>query len=182
MIKRILIYVVVSSIISAGLLYLGITIMGKYSPDLASSLSALVAGTHGQNSSVALAADSDQSLKAKASVNSITTGLPVAGVTIAQLLNNPDHFIDQVITITGIATSLSDDKFLLNDGTGQILVEVEDDLVSTAALNSLSITVSGRLDGLGSQTGLELDASTLIDPNGAVIIDDDDDDIDDDTY
>ena len=48
MIKRIITLVVTSSLISAGLLYLGITMMGKYTPALAYSLNALVAETNVQ--------------------------------------------------------------------------------------------------------------------------------------
>ena len=175
MIKRIVSSVVISSIISAALLFMGITIMGKYSPVLASPLNALVAETNSQNSpdavpvgnSVPLAEDllggeekldvsSDQkSVSAsptssiqppKALAASTPKEIPVAGVTIAQLLNNPKQFVHQVFTITGIATSLGKDKFLLNDGTGQILVEVEDDLVGLAVITGLSITVTGELD------------------------------------
>ena len=211
MIKRMIALVVTSSVISAGLLYVGITLMGQFTPALATTLNALVAGTNAQNSPSALTAGdsvpltvdlrggeeepevssspqsvsvfpdgSDQPLNT--SVNSTSPEPPVTDVTIVQLVNHPDQFIDQVLTITGIATSLDDDKFLLNDGTGQILVEVEDDLISIAALNGLSITVAGMLDDSSSQTGFEFDASTLTYQDGTVVIVDDDldDDLDDD--
>jgi uncharacterized protein YdeI (BOF family) len=209
MIKRMIALVVTSSVISAGLLYVGITLMGQFSPAQATSLNALVAGTNAWNSPDALPAgdsipltvdlgvgednlgdsstpqtvpafpvSSDQPLNK--SVISTSPEPPVTEVTIAQLIKNPDQFIDQVVTITGIATSLDDDKFLLNDGTGQILVEVEDDLVSIAALNGLSIIVSGMLDDSSGQTGFELDASTLTYQDGTVVIVDDDLDDDND--
>jgi uncharacterized protein YdeI (BOF family) len=212
MIKRIIIYVAISSLISAGLLYLGITVMGQYSPALASSLNALVAPTNVQNPPKAiLAADNfpltvDQSgdqvklqvsslpnpdsnfpveynQSLKTSENSISAGASDAEITIAQLLSNSDLFRNRVITIAGIATSLGDDKVLLNDGTGQILVELEDDLVGLAAINGLPITVMGTLDDASSLSSFELEACALTDQNGTVFIDDckdDDDDGDDD--
>jgi uncharacterized protein YdeI (BOF family) len=201
MIKRIITLLVTSSVISAGLLYLGFTVLGQYSPAHASSLNALVARSTVQNSpnvipagksspvtvdlrggveksevsspSIAVSAipvSSDQPLPV--SVNSVSTEAPVAGVTIAQLLNSPDQFIHQIISITGIATSLVKDKFLLNDGTGQLLVEVEDDLVGFTIIDGMSITVMGKLDDSSSQSGIVLEAHTLTDKNGTVVSDD----------
>jgi hypothetical protein len=202
MIKKIFTLVVTSSLISAGFLYLGITMMGQYSPALASSLNALVAENNVQKlpsaipsvNSDPLTADlstveedlgstltpnynsispvgSDQPLQS--SVKQNTTEETPAGVTIAELLNDPDRLINQVITITGIASSLGNEKFLLNDGTGQILVEADDVLVSLATLDGLSITVLGKLDDSSSQTGYELDAITLTYPDGSVVGSDD---------
>jgi hypothetical protein len=227
MIKRLIILVVTSSVISAGLLYLGITMMGQFSPALASSLNALVAGTNVQNSPKAIPAEdsvplpvalrgegkiagdsvpltvalrsgnvkqkissnsksvpvspvgSDQTLKVSA--NSIPAQTPVTGVTISQLLNNPKQFINHEFTLTGIATSLSNGKFLLNDGTGQILMEFDDDLVSKTDLGGQSINVSGKLDYSSSQSGIYLEVHTFTDQNGTVVTDDcpDDDSSDD---
>jgi len=211
MIKRILTLVVVSSVISAGLLYLGITLMGKYSPALASSLNALVAGTTEHTSPNTFAAVEDapqaadistggnvvdisaapntasnppvdytQSLKT--SDNSMSAEKSSANVTIAQLFNNPEQYRNQVITLNGIANSLGNDKVLLNDGTGQILVEVEDDLLNIAVINGLSISVMAKLDDFSSPSVFELDACTLQYQNDIVVIDDcsDDDDMNDD--
>jgi uncharacterized protein YdeI (BOF family) len=205
MIRRIITLVIVSSVISAGLLYMGFTVMGRYSPAHASTLNALVVKTNPQispksipakdsvpltvdpvaveeisaisSTSTAISASSDSSTQSlPASVNSIPAVIPVGGVTIAQLLNSPDQYIHQVFTISGIATSLSNDKFLLNDGTGQILVEIEDDLASFVIINGQSITVMGRLDDSSSRSSFELDACTLTDQNGTVVMDDCDDD------
>jgi uncharacterized protein YdeI (BOF family) len=96
----------------------------------------------------------------------------VAGVTIAQLLKSPNQYIHQIISITGIATNLVKDKFLLNDGTGQIMVEIEDDLVGFTIVDGMSITVMGKLDDSGNQSGIVLDAYTLTDKNGTVVSDD----------
>jgi uncharacterized protein YdeI (BOF family) len=206
----IIILVVTSSAISAGLLFLGITMMGKYSPALASSLNALIARTNAQNSpnaipvgdGVPLTMDlqrGEEKLKGssasiaisafpvgsqpllKAQVNPISTEAPVAGVTIVQLLNNPAQFIHLEISITGIATNLGNDHFLLNDGTGQIIVELEDDLIGLVIVNGLSITVIGHLDDSSNLSSLVLVVSTFIDQNGNVFSDDcKEDDIGDD--
>jgi hypothetical protein len=211
MIKRILTLVVTSSIISAGLLYLGFTMMERYSPALASSLNALVAGTNTQASPKVIAAaenfplaedlsssdmdpgssslpksapniqvDSNPSLKTSA--NSISAEKSGPGVTISQLMNNPDQYRNQAVTISGIATSMGDDKVLVNDGTGQILFEVDDELVDFAIINGLTITIVGMLDDSCSSAVFELDACTLDYQNNIVVIDDciDDDDTNDD--
>jgi hypothetical protein len=211
MIKRIIGLVVTSSLISAGLLFLGITMMEQYSPALASSLDALVAGskaTVSQNAIVAVDNDPQaddlssgvkklelSSLQKSASntqvnsnqspeipANSISAETSGGTVTIAQLLSNPDQYRNQVITISGIATSLGDDKMLVNDGTGQILVEVDDELVNFAVINGLSITIMGMLDDFNSSIDFKLDACTIEYQNNTVVIDDCtvDDDIDDD--
>jgi hypothetical protein len=67
-------------------------------------------------------------------------------VTIAELLQNPELYDDSLVSISGIATSLSDEKFLLNDGTGQILVELEDEDHSSTSVDGLSISVVGKFD------------------------------------
>ena len=210
MIKRTLVLVFVSSLISAGLLFLGTTVMGIISPALASAQNALVTGTDDQTSPIPIPAEETASRKVelfskvetpkvssagnaalpspavpvqplKVSKVSTCGVAPITGVTIAQLLANPNQYFHNVITLTGIASRLSDEKFLLNDGTGQILVEVEDDRVSYAIINGISITVTGKLDDSSSQYGFELDAYSLTDVNGTVIVDDcEDDDINDD--
>jgi uncharacterized protein YdeI (BOF family) len=210
MIKKILALVVASSVISAGLLFVGITMMGQFFPALAGPLDPLVAETNEWNSPEALPAEESSPLTVDlaikgakpgdsstaqpvpaipvnsdpplhASGSSTSPEPPATEVTIAQLMNHPDQYIGQVVTLTGIATSLDDDEFLLNDGTGQILVDVEDDLVSIATLNGLSIVVTGMLDGSSGQTGFEFEASTLTYPGGTeIIVDDDLDDPDDD--
>ena len=209
MIKRIFALVIISSLVSAGLIFLGTALLGKFSPALASSLSALVAGTDVQAASVSNPAEEKvppkievpgeakkpdvfAAVKAtptisinptqplKVSNTSSSGAAPITGVTIAQLLKDPGQFSDKTLTITGIATSLGHEKFLLNDGTGQILVEVDDDPGKYVVLNGQSITITGKLDDFSSQGGVELEACTVTDPNGTFVLDDCDDDSDDD--
>jgi hypothetical protein len=201
MIKRIIVLVVASSLISAGLLFLGTTLMGKFSPALAFSQNAIVAGTNVQTPTVSIQAEEKVPQKTEVSSEAEKTAAstavkanpatgtssaqpttapialpsretPIKGVTIAQLLNNPDQFTHKIFNITGIVTSLGAQKILLNDGTGQILVEMEDDLVRFAALNGLSIMVTGRFDDSSGQNGYKLDAYTLTDKNGTLVVDD----------
>jgi uncharacterized protein YdeI (BOF family) len=210
MIKRIIGLVVTSSLISAGLLFLGTTLMGNFSPALASSLNPLMAGTKVQASSASIPTNEKIPLKSEpsipveepavppvvntatvgptnssqpnnGSVASTSEGTVASDITIAQLLTVPSQFIHQVFTITGIATFLGGEKFLLNDGTGQILVEVDNDLVKYNLMNGQSITVTGEFDDSSNQNGFELDASSLVDGNGTTIVHDDiyDDDCND---
>ena len=205
MIKRSLVLVFVSSLISAGLLFLGTTVMGIIPPALASAENALVTGTDGQSSPIPIPAEETAIRKVelfnKAETPKVSSAgnaalpsaavpvqplqaskvstcgvAPITGVTISQLLANPNQYFHNVVSLTGIATRLSDEKFLLNDGTGQILVEVEDDRVLYAIINGISITVTGMIDDSSSQYGFELDAYTLTDVNGTVIVDDCEDD------
>jgi uncharacterized protein YdeI (BOF family) len=201
MMKRIIGLVVASSLISAALLFLGTTVMGKFSPVLASSGNSLAVGTKVPASSDSISTGQKVPLKTRlgsetiktAALSSVIAGsaspttpsqplvtsvptasvaLPKTGITIAQLLNSPDQYIHKLFTITGIATHLSEEKFLLNDGTGQILVEVDDDLIKYSVLNGLSITVTGEFDDDSSRNGYELDACTITDKNGTRIVDD----------
>lgn len=210
MIKKFLTLIIMTSIISAGFLYLGITLMSQYSPAHASSLNALVAETNVQNytdptvnrNSVAkVANNSENTLDLSPSIpvaslpsvvtnqssemliTTNTSATPITSVKIAELIKNPKQYDDVVFTITGIATALNDEKFLLNDGTGQILVEVEDELISLAVINGISITVIGELDDTDDLLALELDACSLSYQNENVVFDDcidDDDDMNDD--
>jgi uncharacterized protein YdeI (BOF family) len=211
--------IVFSSLISATLLFLGTTLMGRFSPALASSLNPLVARASAQTSSVFLPAEENTpektvpggageitkvSLAVKgaspslgsssqplnmsssvkgASISSTSSGqplnmpvasgaAPITDVTIAQILSSPDLYIHKAVTITGIATSLSNNNFLFNDGTGQIVVEVEDDLVGLVITDGMTITVTGQLDDSSNQAGLVLEASTITDQNGNVFSDD----------
>jgi uncharacterized protein YdeI (BOF family) len=210
MIKKTLTLIIMSSLISAGLLLLGTTVMANFSPALAPSQNALVAGPEVQTSSVSIPAEQSvsqkielQNVAEKPEMSSVANAAlpssanvdqqlslsiattpgaaPVTGVTIAQILANPDQYYHTEITITGIVTGLSHEKFLLNDGTGQILVEVDDDLVTYVIIDGLSITVTGKLDDSNAQYGIELDACTITDENGTVVVDDcmDEDIIDD---
>ena len=209
MIKRIIALIITSSMISAGLLFLGISLMEQYTPAHASTLEALVAKSNAQvalndvsgseNTPVTtdinngkeklLGSSISKSVSVipvasaqtiSASVNLTTTVSTAPSIKISQILSDPKQFLDQVYTISGIVTRLGDDKLLLNDGTGQILVEVEDDLLSLMVINGQMVSIMGKLDDTDSFTGIEMDACTLTDQNGAVVMDDcDEDDLDD---
>ena len=209
MIKRIITLIITSSMISAGLLFLGITLMEQYSPAHASTLEALVARSNPQiapndilvseHASVTtdinngkeklLGSSTPKSVSVipvasaqaiNASVNLTTTVSTAPSIKISQILSDPKQFHSEVYTISGIATRLGDDKLLLNDGTGQILVEVEDDLLGLMLINGQMVSIMGKLDDTDSFTGIEMDACTLTDQNGAIVMDDcDEDDLDD---
>jgi uncharacterized protein YdeI (BOF family) len=207
MFKRVLLLMVTSTLISVGLLYVGFMIFSQYTPARASTLKALVADSaapivadnlfsgvesgseddsrDSDSVSSPEAASSAFSRLSQASSITTTTGVtPVATISIADLLKNPEQHDDTVFSITGLVTSLNDEKFLLNDGTGQILVEVEDEIISLATINGLSVTVTGKFDDSSSSSGAELEACSLT-YNGQTIIvddclDDDGDDMDDD--
>jgi uncharacterized protein YdeI (BOF family) len=201
MMKRIIVLVFVSSLISAGILFLGTTLMGEFSPALASSQSPLIAGTDLQTSMVSLPEDGKISQKIQAGVvadkielsaavkndpisptsasqhqqapiSSSSQTAPTNTITIAQLLATPVEFIDKVFIITGIATRLSDEHLLLNDGTGEIIVEVDNDLANYIARDGQSITVNGKFDDSSSHNGYELEAWTITDETGTVVVDD----------
>jgi uncharacterized protein YdeI (BOF family) len=215
MIKKIITLIITSSMISAGLLFLGISVMEQYTPAHASTLGALVARSNAKiapndilvsepapvttdinngkekllGSSISksiseIPVASPQAINA--SVNLTTTVSTAPSIKISQILSDPKQFLDQVYTISGIATRLGDDKLLLNDGTGQILVEVEDELLGLMLINGQMVSIMGKLDDTDSFTGIEMDARTLTDQNGVVVMDDcveddlDDGDLDDD--
>ncbi len=209
MIKRIITLIITSSIISASLLFLGITFMEQYTPAHASTLEALVARSNAQiapndisvseNAPVTTDINNGKEKFLGSSIPKSVSVIPVASaqainasvtltttvstapsVKISQILSDPKQFLDQVYTISGIATRLGDDKLLLNDGTGQILVEVEDDLLGLMLINGQMVSIMGKLDDTDSFTGIEMDACTLTDQNGTVVMDDcDEDDLDD---
>jgi len=203
---------VTSTLISVGLLYIGFMIFSQYTPARASTLKALVADSAApivaDNLFSGMESDSEDDSRERDSVSSTetaasafsrlsqtssittTTGVtPVTSISIAELLKNPEQHNDTVFSITGLVTSLNDEKFLLNDGTGQILVEVEDEILSMATINGLSVTVTGKFDDSSSSSGAELEACSLKYNGQTIIVDDcldddgddmDDDDLDDD--
>lgn len=85
--------------------------------------------------------------------------------TIADLISNPSAYYNQLLTVTGMVTLLDDHEFLLNDGTGQIFVDVEDHLYGSLPLtNGQMITVSGYFENDGQY--LDIDACEIIDESG----------------
>ena len=93
---------------------------------------------------------------------------PAAKVTIAQMLASPSSYHDRVVITTGRVTTLSNDKFLINDGTGQIIVDHEDDWGKVAITSGMTVTVVGELDDSGNGRAFEIDAYTLSDSGGAI--------------
>lgn len=202
MVKRIVALLLAATLISAGLLYFGIKLMTNYGPALASSVDALVARGPMEEASDRTAAETGKEKGAteqsaapapegvtttgseqrlKVTVNSAAGETPPP-VTVAEVVRNADQYEDQVFTLSGIATALGDGKFLLNDGTGQILIEVDDDAMASVDVDGQQITVTGELDD-----DFELETCTLTYRNGTVIVDDCqegarewDDDVDDD--
>ena len=212
MAKRIITLVVISSLISAGLLYLGFTILSQYTPAHASASSALFVRTSVQDSidpalgkggslsskelsseksdrgiSSSLTAASSSPVitsQSHTSTGSTSTGVPpITGLTIAELLKNTVLHDDIIVTITGIASILDDERFILNDGTGQIMVEVEDELLASLKIDGLSVTVTGEFELSSNSTLPKLEASSLTFQGQTIVFDDsldDDDDVDDD--
>lgn len=226
MIKRTLTLLLTASIISAAMLTMGFALMQKFTPALAAPLEALVVETKAQvsparivtaeeaqqvedfsssetglevsSSSVSEFEDSSESQGSQSfSVSSITSATTGVEITVAELLANPEQYRYQVLILRGIATSLNDGKILINDGTGQVLVEVKQDLVDFAALNGLTLTLLAKVDDSSSSYEFELEACTIESVNGTIVLDDDcqedgssedddmnddmDDDLDDDT-
>ncbi len=208
MTRKIFALIICASLISAGLLFIGTTVLANFSPSLRSSLDALVAGKDVQAASSPVTAEEkvpskvdlssearmpEASITAKAtlasstgsapplkmSVSSDSNAAPITGVTIAQLLGSPQQYSGKVLTLTGIATSLSHDKFLLNDGTGQILIELDDDPGKYVVVTGVSITITAKLDSFSSPASAVLEACTVTDQNGTFELDDCDDSDDD---
>ena len=195
MFKRIAALVVTAGIISALLLYAGTTLMGNFTSAFASSLPALVTGIrsggvddslHTVATQAASTADNrkgadkpednptneaSETPDPTPSNTPQATPVPASNVTVAQLLSGSTQFEDGVFTITGIATRVSNDKFLLNDGTGQILVDLEDDLVKVTVLDGAMVTVTGEFRSLGGQNSMGLKACVVTGQNGTAVLD-----------
>ncbi len=180
MIKRTFTLLLSASIISAAMLSLGFALMQKFSPALAAPLEALVVETQAQVSPARVVtaeeaqqvedfSSSESGLEVSSSsvsefedsseyqgwqsfsVSSITSATTGVEITVAELLANPEQYRHQVLILRGIATSLNDGKILINDGTGQVLVEVKEELVDFAALDGLSLTLLAKVDELEQQ-------------------------------
>lgn len=89
----------------------------------------------------------------------------LAGTTVAELVSNPEAYYDQHVTLSGLVTLLNDDEFLLNDGTGQIIVDLEDNQIASLPLNSgQMISVTGKFEVDGSY--VDLDACIITTEDG----------------
>jgi uncharacterized protein YdeI (BOF family) len=80
--------------------------------------------------------------------------------TVAELLNTPSGYFNTNVTLTGMVTVLDDNEFLLNDGTGQILVDLENDHISSLLLTTGDmVTINGTFAFDG--TYLDIDACQI---------------------
>jgi uncharacterized protein YdeI (BOF family) len=96
----------------------------------------------------------------------ITPG--VGSITVAELVSNPGTYYEQKVTISGLVTLLNDDEFLLNDGTGQIIVDLEKGQVASLPLSSgQMITVTGKFEADGSY--VDLDACEITTEDGTTL-------------
>ncbi|MHB9031800.1 MAG: hypothetical protein ACYC6L_02010 [Anaerolineae bacterium] len=192
----------IPSIVSAALLYLGTMVMGQLTPSLASSLNAQitnisqrsaqahlpgrdaivenvvqrVADSNHKDSTVGAGTADTQAAPGQgqlASGTEITSTAVVTKVSIAELARNADKYEEHVVSVSGLATSLKG-KLLLNDGTGQILVEVDDDQLNLTALNGKVVTVVAEFDGEASAQVLKLKARSLSYDSQTIILEEND--------
>jgi uncharacterized protein YdeI (BOF family) len=79
-------------------------------------------------------------------VLALTAIVGAGSIAIAQSKIRDLHNANST-TITGKIVQLRDDEFIIDDGTGQLLVETEDRTLRTANLkNGETVTVKGRYD------------------------------------
>ncbi len=210
MFKRALSLSLAGGLLSALLLLGGTAVMSTIGSSAAAPLPALIAGGSAQASDSnsqptdmtvdlnqgdkTATLDAWQALAASAEVsaaslvtsqsqvasNVTASRSPAATVTIAQLLANPSGFLGQIVTTAGRVTQLTSDKFLINDGTGQIIVDLDDDVERVSLANGSIVTVVGKFKDSGYGGAFAIAARTLRDRSGASITDDDDDINDDD--
>ncbi|MGK7920117.1 MAG: NirD/YgiW/YdeI family stress tolerance protein, partial [Trichodesmium sp.] len=85
---------------------------------------------------------------------------------------------DRQVTIQGEITDIWDDEFKLSDGTGEIIVDTDDE-------KAINLSVGEKVTVVGKYDDDDFDAFTITRQDGTVInirsiYDDDDDDDDDD--
>jgi uncharacterized protein YdeI (BOF family) len=116
------------------------------------------------------ASDTPEPLGTPAPQGTSSAGNPQGtAVTIADLAANPAKYRGLLVSVSGIATQLDGDKFLLNDGTGQIIIDLEDDLVKIVVTNGSQVTVLGQFKVRND--GLEIDACVYNGGSGNVQVD-----------
>ncbi|BAJ62105.1 hypothetical protein [Anaerolinea thermophila] len=186
--RKILVLTLASAVVSAILLFVGTTVMGFFSPVSADSLPALVLGKRVTNDT-ALQAQSGaddtptptpfQPAPTETALPTATfspqetpaqqpTPIPAVSLTIAQLLANPGAYLNQMVSLSGMVNVISRELFLLNDGTGQIVVDVEEDGVAGALSNGMTVTVVGRFDDYSKGGSYKIEACTVTDSSGKV--------------
>ncbi len=176
--------------VSALLLFVGTTVLGFFSPASADALPPLVIGKQAQDASVRVSqqgADDTSTpaaptqtptatLMSTASGTPFPQGTPTAqptvvngvSVTIAQLLANPGAYLNQMVSVSGLVSVISRERFLLNDGTGQIVVDVEEEGLLGPLSNGMRVTVVGRFDDSSSGSLYKIEACTVTDNTGKV--------------
>lgn len=87
---------------------------------------------------------------------------PIA-TTVAQILQDTKD--DQRVTLRGqISQQLSEEKFIFNDGTGEIQLEIDDDLTKATPITPpVEIELIGEVDkGMISDTEIDVKSFTII--------------------
>lgn len=186
--RKFLVLTLTSAVVSALLLFVGTTVMGFFSPASADSLPALVLGKRVTNDTaiqVQSGADDTptptpfQPAPTETALPTATfspqetptqqpTPIPSVALTIAELLANPGAYLNQMVSLSGMVSVISHELFLLNDGTGQIVVDVEEDGVAGALSNGMSVTVVGRFDDYSKGGNYKIEACTVTDSTGKV--------------
>jgi uncharacterized protein YdeI (BOF family) len=97
------------------------------------------------------------------------------GPTIGQIQANPGAYIDQVVTIAGTAgVAVDENEFLLDDGTGQIVVDPGPPWYRQVRVPAgTSVTVVGQIDWMGprgERRGVDLDACRIVTPTETIEI------------
>ena len=212
-----------AAVVSALLLFAGTTVLGFFTPVSADGLPALVVGKRAQDAAVQVnsqGADDTPTPVSPTQTPAVTllpdpSGTPFpqvtptaqstvvngVSVTIAQLLANPRAYLNQMVSVSGLVSLISSERFLLNDGTGQLVVDVEEEGLVGPLSSGMFVTVVGRLDDSNSDSLYKIEACTVTDNAGKVWVnrchngdddesedshsitrtpDDDDDDSDDD--
>lgn len=90
--------------------------------------------------------------------------------TIADIQSNPNAFLKQVVTLSGAVRAVTDiNEFLLDDGTGQIIVDAGPPWYQRISIPAgTPIRVTGEIDWMGppaNRRGIELDACRIETPN-----------------
>ncbi|NJM08384.1 hypothetical protein HC891_22710, partial [Candidatus Gracilibacteria bacterium] len=98
-----------------------------------------------------------------------------ADPTIAEIQANPTSYIDRVVTIVGVAgAAVDENEFLLDDGTGQIVVDTGPPWYRQIGVpTGTSVTITGQIDWMGypgDRRGVDLDACRVVTPTETIEI------------
>lgn len=93
------------------------------------------------------------------------------GPTVRDIQSNPNAYYDQIVTLNGVLDFYVDaNEFLLNDGTGQIVVDSGPPWYLTIAIPAgTSLSVTGQIDFMRNG-GVDLDACEIITPSETISI------------